>query len=327
MTFRKFEAPKYPRRQWLIEGAAGAGKSTFATQMKPALLPIDADQRFAEVLGLVRGQVFQLSNEPADNIQVDKIAELLRANMVGSGVGTIVVDSLTAIIAPLVITALRNNDAGKNTNKVAAYKDKATAMRLLQDVVTGWGTDVAWIYHLVEGRDAKAQAVTNTSISALELARLMRSVNMTIRLTHNGVYAATVTWARRGRSGMTIKDESGKWEGMPERIEAAVYDGLTEAEQDKLEQEPTLFASPAAAIAWGMTKGVFKDEAHAKNAYDEVKRLKEPKSASDMAKFWIEEVHARIEAAQNPPAALPPTTEEVDLNALLEAADNVPLAY
>ncbi len=303
MAFGKFVATQYPRRQWLVEGAAGSGKTTFTTQMRPALLPIDADQRFAEVLSLVKGEVFQLSNDPADNIQVDKIAELLKKNMPGSKVGTIVVDSLTAIIAPLVITALRNNDAGRNTNKVAAYKDKATAMRLLQDVVTGWGTDVAWIYHLVEGRDAKANAVTNTSISTLELARLMRSVNLRVRLTHNGVYSATVTWARRGRSGMTIKDETGTWAGVPEKIEAAVYDGLTEAEKDGLEGDPTSFDSVESALAWAMIKGVFRDEAHAKNVYQKVKDTEQPKSSAEMWMHWIAEVNFRVREAADVAAA------------------------
>ena len=303
MAFGKFAAPKYPRRQWLIEGAAGSGKSTFVTQMRPALLPIDADQRFAEVLGLVKGEVYQLSSDPADNIQVDKIAELLKKNMPGSKVGTIVVDSLTAIIAPLVIEAIRDNDRGENKNKVAAFKEKATAMRLLQDVVTGWGTDVAWIYHLVEGRDAKANAVTNTSISTLELARLMRSVNLRVRLTHNGVYSATVTWARRGRSGMTVKDDTGTWEGMPEKIEAAVYDGLTEEEKDKLEGDPSSFDSVESALAWALTKGVFRDEAHAKNAYQKVKDTEQPKTAADMWMHWIAEVNFRVKEAADVAAA------------------------
>jgi hypothetical protein len=311
MAFGKFVAPHYPRRQWLVEGEAGAGKSTFASQMRPALLPIDADQRFAEVVGLVKGEVYQLSGNPADNIQVDKIAAQLRANMPGSQVGTIVVDSLTAIIAPLVITALRDNDRGENKNKVAAFKDKATAMRLLQDVVTGWGTDVAWIYHLVEGRDAKANAVTNTSISTLELARLMRSVNLRIRLTHNGVWSAMVTWARQGRSGMTIEDKTGCWEGMPEKIEAAVYDGLTEAEKEKLTGDPTSFDSPASAIAWGMTKGVFRDEAHAKNVYEKVKETEQPKAAAEMWMHWVAEVKFRVAEAERTEEAQRPAAEVV----------------
>ena len=47
------------------------------------------------------------------------------------------VDSLTAIITPLITAAILNNDAGRNKNKVASFKPKALAMRLLQDAITG----------------------------------------------------------------------------------------------------------------------------------------------------------------------------------------------
>jgi hypothetical protein len=301
MAFKTFEVPKYPPRQWLVEGEAGAGKSTFTTQMRTPILPIDADHRYAEVVGLANGPVLQLSDDPLDMINVDRIARLIQANIAGSGVKTIAVDSLTAIIAPLVITALRDNDQGMNKNKVAAYKEKATAMRLLQDVITGTGCDVAWIYHLYEGRDAKAQAGTRTSISELELSRILRSCNLRLRLTKtNGVYTATVMWARRGRSDVQLQDTSGTWEGMPERIEEAVYGGLSEAEMDQIEHgQPTSFDSPASAITWAMTQErkaggpVFKDEAHAQNTYKLVKDARCPATASEMWQYWITEVEAR----------------------------------
>jgi hypothetical protein len=298
MAFKKFEVPKYPRRQWLIEGEAGAGKSTFTTQMRTPILPVDADHRYAEVVGLAAGPVLQLSDNPLDMINVDRIAELITGNIAGSGVKTIAVDSLTAIIAPLVITALRDNDRGTNKNKVAAYKEKATAVRLLQDVVTGTGCDVAWLYHLYEGRDAKAQAGQRTSISELELSRILRSCNMRIRLTNkSGVFTAEVVWARSGRSGGKLQDKNGNWQGMPEMIEAMVYDNLSATEKKAIEN-PTSFAGPAEAIAWAMEQQngdgpIFNDEAHAKNAYQLVKDAKNPDSAQRMWDLWIAEVNAR----------------------------------
>ena len=221
MVFQKYVKPQYPRRQWLIEGEPDTGKSTFITQMRKPILPIDADQRFAEVVHLA-GEVYQLSDNPADNISVDRIAEILYEQMPNSNMGTIAVDSLTTIFAPLVMQAVRGNEQGKNKNRVAVFKEKATAIRLLQDVVTGWGTDTAWIYHLVKGRDAKAQEVVKTSITALELSRIMRSVNMRIRLSQDGVYKAEVIWARCGRSGVVLEDTPGYWKDMPEKIEEAV---------------------------------------------------------------------------------------------------------
>jgi len=270
MAFQKFQKSQYPRRQWLIEGEPGTGKSTFVTQLKAPQLIVDADHRYGEVLNLVEGDVFQLSGDPLDNINPDRIAALINAQIAGSGVKTIVVDSLTPIIAPLVTRAFRNNANGENRNKVAAYAEKATAMRLLQDTLTGTGCDVAWIYHLYEGRDSRAQEVQRTSITELELSRVMRSANMRVRIQREGsVFAATVVWARNGRWGMTIQDESGHWEGMPEKIEAAVYDGLSESEQAQIASNPPdVFPGPAEAIAWGMTQTadgepIFRDEAHA----------------------------------------------------------------
>jgi hypothetical protein len=201
--------------------------------------------------------------------------------------------------------AIRGNEQGRNKNRVAAFKEKATAIRLLQDVVTGWGTDTAWIYHLVKGRDARANEVVKTSITELELSCIMRSVNLRLRLSQdNGVYQAKVVWARCGRSGVVLEDTAGYWKDMPEKIEAAVYDGLSEADMDRIEAEPPeLFPCPVEAIRWGMDQmdangqPVFKDEAHAKNAYDKVKREGQPQSARDMRDAWVEEVMRRKEEA------------------------------
>mgnify|MGYP001823637387 CR=1 FL=1 len=300
MAFKQFEKSKYPTRQWLIEGEAGSGKSTFVTQLQAPMLTIDADHRFSEVVDLATGPVFQLSDEPMDNVNPDRIAELIQANMHGAGVRTIVVDSLTAIIAPMVMQAIRGNDQGRNKNRVAAFKEKATAVRLLQDVLTGTGSDVAWIYHIYTGRDNKANEKERTSISTLELARVLRSCNLRLRITNgDGLYKARVVWARSGRSGIELSDEAGNWAGMPERIEAAVYDGLSEAEKDAIEHSvPASFSGPEEAIRWGMDQVgadglVFKDEAHAKNAYELVKKVRQPDTAGDMWALWVAEVQAR----------------------------------
>ena len=159
MVFQAFNKSQYPRRHWLIEGEAGSGKSTLVTRLKTPMLIVDADHRFDEVVELVAGQVFQLSDDPLDHVDPDRIAELVTVNIKGSGTKTIVVDSLTPIIAPLTTKAFRDNRAGQNRNKVAAYAEKATAVRLIQDSITRTGCHTAWIYHIYEGRDSKAQEV------------------------------------------------------------------------------------------------------------------------------------------------------------------------
>lgn len=292
MAFKKLVVNAYPPRQWAIVGDPGSGKSTLAAQMAGPLLVIDADHRFQEMARVATGDVYTLDNAGND---AETIAQELRANMPGSGVRTIVVDSLTAIITPLVTQAIMDNDAGTNKNKVAAFKPKAMALRLLQDSITSWGVDTLWIYHTRQGLDSQARQVTSTSISAVELARLRRSLNMVLRVVaEGGKRGIVVDWARRGRSGVTLWDDTGHWRNMPERIESAVYDGLTQADQDAIEKAvPSSFSGPNAAIAWGFEQGCFRDAVHAANAYEEVKRIQQPQTAAMMWTLWIAEVQSR----------------------------------
>lgn len=302
-TFKKMskEVAVLPPRQWALVGYPGSGKSTFATQMVGPLLVVDSDHRFQEVAALAASDVFEVSDKPKDHADPEAIADLLRRNIRGSGVKTIVIDSLTSILTPRVVAAILDNDAGRNKNRVSAFKDKALAMRLLQDSVTGTGCNTLWIYHLRAGMDGNAQQRETTTISPVELARLRRSLNMELRVVQEGAKRGIrVDWARRGRSGMTLWDDSGTWLEMPTRIEAAVYGGLTALDMADIEHAtPTSFASPAAAIAWGFEQGCYRDAVHAQNSYDEVKRTKQPKSAADMWRFWISEVEERKAAADD----------------------------
>ncbi len=295
MAFKKMERTPYPPRLWALVGFPGSGKSTFAAAMRGPLLVIDADQRFQEVLGLA-GEVYQLSDTPADNTDYERIAELLAENMPGAKVGTIVVDSLTTIIAPLVTRAVIDNDAERNKNRMAAFKDKALAMRMLQDAVSKWGIDTLWIYHLQEGRDAQAKEQTTATVSKTELARLVRSINLQLEIVQEGSRRGVkVTWARRGRSGGILWDESGRWAGMPEAIEKAVYDGLSAAEQDAIEADaPATFPNPETAIAWGVDRGAFQALQHARNAYDKLKREAQPQTAAGMRDLWVADVQRRL---------------------------------
>ncbi|MBM3129773.1 MAG: ATP-binding protein [Chloroflexi bacterium] len=269
MAFKKMQATQYPPRLWGLVGYPGSGKSTFATAMRAPILAIDADHRFTEVVRLAK-EVFALSDTPEDNVDADRIAAILAQQMPGSQVGTIVIDSLTAIITPLVVQAMIDKDEGRVKNLAAAMRGKALAMRQLQDAVTRWGTDALWIYHLHDARDEKAQAVTTATVSATELVRLTRSINLQLEITQaNGKRGVKVIWARRGRSGGTLWDDTGDWRGMPEKIEAAVYDGLSQAEQERIERAaPEVFESPEIAVAWAIEQGAFDEIAHARNAYE-----------------------------------------------------------
>jgi hypothetical protein len=263
------------------------------------MVVVDADHRFQEVLSLAQGEVYELSDTKSDNVDPNAISRLLNSNMPGSDAKTIIVDSLTAIITPIVVQAMIDHDHGKERNLSAAFRNKALAMRQLQDAITRWGCDVLWIYHLHDARDARANEVTRATVSQTELARLTRSINVQLEIVHDkndhDHRGIKVAWARRGRSGMVIWDDSGTWENMPERIEEAVYAGLSAEEQEKIEKSiPDYFPNPETAISWAIEHGAYENLPHARNAYDKLKRDKKPKNAKEMAQMWIDYVQDRM---------------------------------
>ena len=296
MGFVKMVKPQYPPRLWTIVGYPGSGKSTFATQMRGPILAIDADSRFSEVLHLVGSEVYALSSVATDNTDTEKIAALLEENMPTSIIRTIVVDSLTAIITPLVTQAMMDNDAKRNRNLAAAFKAKALAMRQIQDAVTKWGKDVLWIYHLQDGRDGQGRKITRATLPETEQTRLTRSINMRLEITQESERRGIkVVWARQGRSNMVLWDDTGKWEGMPERIEVAAYRGLSPEVQEIIKQG---FPNISTAISWAISQGAFGDETRARSVYDEIKQKNQPENASQMAQYWIDEVFRRQEPSK-----------------------------
>lgn len=281
MGFKVKEQPRYPRRLWSLVGYPGSGKSTFAAQMKPGILAIDADHRFDEVIHLVKGKVYELDS-PADNVIASRIAGQLRLNMPDPAIGTIVVDSLTAIIAPLIGRAILDNAAGVNKNKSAAFIDKAVAMRLLQDTVTMFGTDVLWLYHLQDGRDNQGQKVVTTTIPATELSRLGRSLNARLRIVTDGDRRGVkVEWCRRGQQGMTLWDDTGSWAGMPEKLEEAMY-----AQNGAITPKSSRFTGPDQAITWAVDEGFFSDPDSARASYERIKTESQPATAGEMWELW-----------------------------------------
>lgn len=289
--FRKMNAPEFPPRQWAVYGDPGSGKSHFATQMKLPALVIDADARFTEQIGNANGgAIYQLSDKHTDNTDADRIATLLRKELPGSGVRTIVVDSLTAILRPLINQAMSDNEHGRNKNKIGAFRDKAMAMSLIQDAVTSGGVDTLWIWHTHESMNAQAQKVMRASIPETELIRLRRSLNAILKLevAQDGKRTVLIEWARNGKGGIRLTDDVGGWRGMCERIEQAMY-----SEGVKEEKAPRVFSGPMDAVAWGFEQRAFKASQHAQSTYEKLKRVKHPKSAVEMSALWVAEVEAR----------------------------------
>lgn len=282
MGFKLKEQPNYPRRLWSLVGFPDDGKSTFATQMATPILPIDADHRFDQVMHLAAGDVYEFGR-PSEQVLVHRIVSKLYREMPDEGdVGTIVVDSLTQIISPLVMKAVADNAAGRNKNKSAAFVEKAVAMKQLASAVTTWGTDVLWVYHLQDGRDSNANKVVTTTIPKLELARLTRSLNARLQVVRKGEKRGIFVEWSRGRDGMTLWDDSGYWAGMPEKLEAAMYDGLSDGEYKKM----ISFTGPDDAISWAVGQGAFADTETAQSFYEQLKNEQKPTSSSEMWALW-----------------------------------------
>lgn len=303
MPFKPLTKSKYPRRLWSLVGYPASGKSTFAMRMQGPFVVIDADHRIDEVAQLTTEDIYPVSEIGVEHTEPHAIAKRLDENMPQTRVGTILVDSLTTIIAPRVTNAINAKAEGELGNLYAGFKDKALAMRELQDAVTKWDTDVLWVYHLDDAFDAQGKEHTKATISPRELVRLTRSINMQLEVVvdekahKRGI---KIVWTRRGRSDITLWDDSGVWKNMPEKIEAAAYDGLTQADMERIElSAPETFPSPAVAVAWAVTQGAFENETHAANAYDKVKREANPKSAREMTALWIADVQHRISEKTN----------------------------
>lgn len=64
------------------------------------------------------------------------------------------------------------------------------------------------------------------------------------------------------------------------------------------------FASKGDAITWAMTTGVFNHGQHAANAYEKLKRERQPQTAAEMAQLWRDDVAHRL-AAKERDEALP----------------------
>lgn len=300
--FKKMEAPKYPPRQWALYGDAGSGKSHLAAQMKGPALIIDSDARFTEQLKHAVGEIYQLSDKHEDNTNPNQIVTLLKSNLPGSGVRTIVVDSLTAIMRPIINQGLVNAAVKAG---IGNWRDKALAMSRIQDAVSSSGCDSLWIWHTHTTVDNAGKRLDKASIPDTELQRLRRSLNAILRIDvdADGRRSILVEWARNGKSGIRLYDDAGGWLGMPERIEAAIYaEGVKECEGT-----PATFANPQMAIAWGFEQGCFRDVRHAQHAYEKCKTAHSPKNASAMWACWIEDVQRRM-------------TESVDVESELVAA-------
>jgi hypothetical protein len=306
MAFGTFKQGTH-RRMWALIGEATTGKSTFLAACRDPLVVIDPDGRFLDLAQEMQAQgrdALSLSNKPADHHDALAIQKALEANMPKANVATIGLDSMTALLEPLVARIMEEIERGLHTNKAAAWQPKSRLLRLIVPAMTKWGTDVIFIYHEQDHRDHKGQEGVRRTVSALEEARMLMNLNARIKLgfVDGGERYAEVIWSRTGRTGKVF-DAQGMWEGVPEQIDALIWDDLTETEKEVASGvAPATFADPQAAWAWGFAQGPFRDMRHAQNAYEKVKTDEQPKNAKAMRDLWVADVERRVgEAAEGVP--------------------------
>ncbi len=274
MAFGQMLVPdSKPNRLWAIEGFAGDGKSLFTTRLAMPMAVIDADNKYQDAVyesGITEAFTIASKKESWKMRDVDEINTILHSNMKSNPVGTILVDSLTPIIQRIIVDTQSDNSYTKGSD----WKEKANAMKRLSDVTTAWGSDVVFIYHinpLSVDAFGKEQKENTRSVTDLELARLRKFLNAQLRIVRDGEKRGVkVVWSRLGRSGETLWDESGTWEDMPEKIEAYMYDDLSQEEKQVISSGT--FNTPVDAIAFAMESGKYKDEQHAKNDYAKAKK-------------------------------------------------------
>ena len=241
-----------PRRHWLIVGPAGCGKSTFAARMKSPIICVDADHRWQEVSHWCDGDTYLISEDAATHNDANKIIAALDAGMPGIRAGTVLIDSISSILQPVIGAAMADT---ATTNRLAIWRDKALTVRGLQDATTKWGADVLWIAHEHQRRNQKGELETVLSIPTTELARLRRSLNLIGRIITDqaGRRSLRVEWSRSGRTGVQLDDRTGNWDGAPEELERLVYAGLSLEDQTSIAKStPVVFTSIDHALAWAM---------------------------------------------------------------------------
>lgn len=262
--------------QMLLVAPPNAGKTTFASHLvKDGKIGVvvDSDQRFNEVVTSDTEHFVPLSDASHEMLDPKKIYDITHKSMPNPQVGLFLVDSLTAIIEPIILNVQRDVEEGKSKG-ARGYKEKADAMKYLQAAFMPWGVDVIWVYHYRERGDASGNMSVVTSVSTLELSRIYRNINIKCEIVvdKSGKRGVKVLEARGGRTGITIWDDSGTWQNIRQRLEQEVWGGLTEQEQKELVDNVVL-TSPEQAVAWAVeyAPDLFKDNQHAINSYEKLK--------------------------------------------------------
>jgi len=110
--------PKRTIRRWAIIGPAGVGKSTFLSAMRQPLLVIDPDGRFCDTAPLCE-MAYTISEDARVHRDPLQIYRTLSSGDY-SQIGTVCLDSITAILEPMKAAAVEETRRGLHKNKSAA---------------------------------------------------------------------------------------------------------------------------------------------------------------------------------------------------------------
>lgn len=183
------------------------------------MLIIDGDNRFGEVK--MRTPELKASGLPQSDCRDPRaIAKALKEGSPNHPFKTIAVDSLTPILTPYITEAMASNAANERKNKASGWVDKANAVKMVCDAVSGMGCDYVFIWHKLEGRNGNAEKFQKSSIPETEKARMMRVMNAVIELgkDEKGRFAKIV-WSRFGVRDVIVRDQHGMWKGVVDEID------------------------------------------------------------------------------------------------------------
>lgn len=309
--------PVPQRIHLIIKGREKSGKSSFVSEwVKPGVaVVIDADGRFQDSVPENSNTTFYpMSDTKEDMIEVDRIVKTMDRALpiIGSETTTIIVDTLTKILSPII------DGIQKSSSNVYGYAPKAKAMKDLRSCFNKWNAETIWVYHRslyyreIKKDDGRKDYVLDekNSLSNIEYSRIGADITLTLDLLvdeNTQKRGVKVLEARKGRQGFTYWDESGTWQDVRKNLEELIWGGLTKVEQDKMEDmrdEVLLSSEHAQKWAWefsGKNGNFFSDAVHVENAYNKCKSqveadYKERGEKLTGVKFfelWKEEVFAR----------------------------------
>ena len=149
------------------------------------------------------------------------IADLLKANMTGSGVKTIVVD-LSPAFSRWLSRRLWDNDAGATKLRERLQGQGAGYGLILGDAITGFGVNTLWILPWSARGWMRKPVERETHGKRCRTFLLASFAQHAPKVVDRATSGVLVEGAPDGRACIAV-GWFGVWRGMPERIENPVY--------------------------------------------------------------------------------------------------------